>query len=249
MKQSKTALYHQVLQSVVDFLSARANPELVVKYSRYFKDGYGAWGNNDSDLKACMEHLEKQFPSLGLDDVIPLGLILFANGKYEAGSVAIRLIQKFKKTFTRATFAGVKSWYDTGIGNWAHSDVICSLVISEFFKQNIITYKDFADWKTSPSKWTRRAVPVSLLEIRKTADPLELLNFLDSMMLDEVREVHQGLGWFLRELWKLHPQPVEAFLLKYRNTAARLIFQYATEKMSKEQKERFRKEKSAKNTD
>jgi hypothetical protein len=51
------------------------------------------------------------------------------------------------------------------------------------------------------------------------------------------------VGWFLREAWKIEPEPVEAFLLKYKNTAPRLIFQYATEKMTKEGKERFRRDK------
>jgi hypothetical protein len=36
---------------------------------------------------------------------------------------------------------------------------------------------------------------------------------------------------------------VEVFLLKWKDISARLIFQYATEKMTKENKERFRKSK------
>jgi len=59
--------------------------------------------------------------------------------------------------------------------------------------------------------------------------------------VDPAREVHQGVGWFLREAWKIQPIPVEEFLLKYKDTAPRLIFQYATEKMKPEEKERFKK--------
>jgi hypothetical protein len=35
----------------------------------------------------------------------------------------------------------------------------------------------------------------------------------------------------------------EAFLLKWKNEAPRLIYQYATEKMTAEEKKRFKKEK------
>jgi hypothetical protein len=63
-------------------------------------------------------------------------------------------------------------------------------------------------------------------------------------MLVKAREVHQGLGWFLSEAWKIDPAPVEEFLLKYKNSAARLIFQYATEKMTPEGKVRFRRDKA-----
>ncbi len=72
-------------------------------------------------------------------------------------------------------------------------------------------------------------------------DTPALLAFIRPLMLDVERVVHQGLGWFLRETWKKDPVPVEAFLLEWKDQAARLIFQYATEKMTPEQKARFRK--------
>jgi 3-methyladenine DNA glycosylase AlkD len=63
------------------------------------------------------------------------------------------------------------------------------------------------------------------------------------MLGDSEKVVHQGLGWFLREAWKLDRPPVEAFLLKWKDICARLIIQYATEKMGKDEKLRFKREK------
>ena len=51
-------------------------------------------------------------------------------------------------------------------------------------------------------------------------------------MLDAEREVHQFLGWFLRDAWNIRPSETEAFLLKWKETAPRIIIQYATEKMT-----------------
>jgi 3-methyladenine DNA glycosylase AlkD len=79
--------------------------------------------------------------------------------------------------------------------------------------------------------------------MKETKKVQEYVNFIEPLMMDPEREVHQGVGWFLREAWKIQPAPVEEFLLKYKDTAARLIFQYATEKMDSEQKERFRRTK------
>jgi 3-methyladenine DNA glycosylase AlkD len=62
-------------------------------------------------------------------------------------------------------------------------------------------------------------------------------------MMDAERVVHQGLGWFLREAWKQQPKPVEAFLMEWKDTAPRLIFQYATEKMPAQARARFRRAK------
>jgi 3-methyladenine DNA glycosylase AlkD len=62
-------------------------------------------------------------------------------------------------------------------------------------------------------------------------------------MLDKEREVHQGMGWFLREAWKKKPEVTEQFLFKWKDKSPRLIIQYATEKMQQEEKLKFRKGK------
>jgi 3-methyladenine DNA glycosylase AlkD len=67
--------------------------------------------------------------------------------------------------------------------------------------------------------------------------------FIEPLMTDDEREVHQGVGWFLREAWKLKRNETENFLLEWKDTAPRLIIQYATEKMSTEEKQRFKKKK------
>jgi len=52
--------------------------------------------------------------------------------------------------------------------------------------------------------------------------------------------------WFLREAWKIKRSETETFLLKWKETAPRLIFQYACEKMSAEKKMKFKREKTEK---
>lgn len=42
----------------------------------------------------------------------------------------------------------------------------------------------------------------------------KLFEFIDPMMMDSEREVHQGLGWFLRECWKRDRKVTEEFLMK-----------------------------------
>jgi 3-methyladenine DNA glycosylase AlkD len=82
-----------------------------------------------------------------------------------------------------------------------------------------------------------------LAVLKKEKDYAPLLDFLRPLMMDEEKVVRQGLGWFLREAWKLQREPVEAFLLVWKDRAPRLIYQYATEKMTPEEKARFRRAK------
>jgi 3-methyladenine DNA glycosylase AlkD len=233
----------ELCEEIRNYCRANADEAIVKKYSRYFKDGYDAYG-------VSREKYEEKVDSLLNDKRINMKLVLSASrhlvksGKYEETSFAIRLLSKFSEEFTIATFDEIGKWFEIGIINWAHTDVICGLLISEFFMRNIISLEALSGWRTAKNKYQRRAVPVAMIELLKsTSDYAPLFAFIEPMMLDSEKVVHQGLGWFLREAWKLKKKEIEVFLLKWKKDAARVIFQYATEKMSPEQKKRFKKGK------
>ena len=225
------------------FFVENADPAIVEKYSRYFKEGYPGYGLAKGLFEIKIDELSK-YPGMNLDLVLQTAPLLLGTGKYEETSSLIRLTLNFHKQFTKETFHEVEKWFGTGITNWAHTDYICGDVMFLFFKKGIITMTDLSDWRNAKNKFQRRAVPVSLIKpMKRNTHFLPYFEFLDPMMMDSEREVHQGLGWFLREAWKKQPEVTEEFLMKWKNNAARLIFQYATEKMTAEDKQRFRREK------
>ena len=235
------------LQSVVTgirtFCKSNSDEKQVERYARFFTEGYDAYGIDKDVFQQKKDALiEKYRNELTLNDVLSLGELLLRDGKYEEASFAILLVQPYQSEFSSDTFQALGEWLETGIRNWAHTDVLCGEVLSPFLEEGIVHWEDMASWRESPSKWKRRAVPVTMLGLLKTQKNVKpLLGFVDSMMLDDDRFVQQGLGWFLREVWKKNPKPAESLLLKWKDTAPRKIFQYATEKMTKEQKEKYRR--------
>ncbi len=238
----------QLVAAIKTRLEAEADPELAVKYSRYFKEGYDAYGLAQGVLNGlARELLDLHKNELGMLGFMELGDLLMHDGKYEEIMLAIILMASFKKQFDKSVYERCGHWLDDGIVNWAHSDVLCGEVMKILWQQEIITLEDIANWRSADSKWKRRSVPVSMLTLLKKEHNIsELLDCIEPLMMDEQRVVHQGTGWFLREAWKLHPKELEAFLMKWRETAPRLVYQYATEKMSKEERERFRRSKKKK---
>lgn len=226
-------------------LEDHANPVLVKKYERYFVEGYDAFGVDLKDLKKEMDGwLEDNRESYGLDGFLQLGEELLRSGKYEEGFIAISFIKHFHKDFTAHTLQRLGKWLEGGLRNWAHVDVFCGDVLSVFMVEKIVDLEAFSSWRNAASKWKRRSVPVTLISMLKTEFPIaSMLDFIEPMLLDEERVVHQGLGWFLREAWKKEPSVVEAFLLKWKDRCARLIIQYATERMDKHKKSLFKKSK------
>lgn len=234
-----------ILMEIRQFCEAHADESLVKKYARFFTEGWDAYGLSAEMLLEQKETINRKYEGqLSLDDYIQLGDLLIQSGKYEEASFAIRLLDPFPDEFKKSHFQKIGHWLDHGISNWAHTDVLCGEILSKFMKRGIASLNDISEWRESSCKWKRRAVLVTAIDTAKNAktdtEMKPLLEFIEPMMQDEDRFVHQGLGWFLREAWKNRPKPVEAFLMKHKDTAPRKIYQYATEKMSKEQKERFR---------
>ncbi len=85
-------------------------------------------------------------------------------------------------------------------------------------------------------------MPVTLVElIKKDLKPEIALPLIEPLMLDDSEYVQKGIGTLLRGLWKTYPVEIEEFLLKWKDQCGRLIIRYATEKMDKEYRRKFRK--------
>jgi 3-methyladenine DNA glycosylase AlkD len=231
-----------LVSDIREFCLENENPEIVAKYSRYFHEGYDAYGLTLEQIEQTV--LEILEGGAGFKLIQQACRLLIQSPKYEETSFAILLTKAFEKDFTAKTIAELEFWFTFGIKNWAHTDVISSELIYPLLKSKFINLDNLEGWRTAYNKFQRRAVPVSLIKLLKTTKDFQpFFDFISPMMLDKAREVHQGLGWFLREAWKINKLETENFLMLWKDKAPRLIFQYATEKMTAEEKKRFKKEK------
>lgn len=240
------AAVHTVVAEVHEFCVANANPAIVLKYAKFFREGYDAFGLDHKDpawvenRKRWVGRLRAAGPRAWLD----VGDILTRTGKYEEASFAIEFAMDLEEFHDAAAFRRIGKWFDGGIRNWGHTDALCLSVLSHFLTDGIVQLEALTPWRESEHKFQRRAVPVMMIPLLNTyAGYAPLFSVVEPLMADGAREVHQGTGWFLREAWRRQPAPTEELLARHKDTAPRLIYQYATEKMSPQQKERFRRAK------
>ncbi|MEI8006306.1 MAG: DNA alkylation repair protein [Bacteroidota bacterium] len=225
------------------FCKFNADEAIVKKYSKYFKEGYDAWGVSSELLNQRVCDI-LAVPGMTVGQVNQVCLLLVKSPKYELTSIAGLLLKKMMKQWDDETLVTLEKIFAGGINNWAHTDWFCSEIIPDMIKKKLMDMGSLKPWRKAGNKFQRRAAVVGLIKpMKKASDFKPYFDFIDPMMKDEERVVHQGLGWFLREAWKKQPDPAEKFLLRWKDSAARLIFQYATEKMTPEQKARFRKAK------
>ncbi len=231
------------LIAIREFCRRHGDPDRAAKYSRYFVEGYDAYGLDRFLMERQRdEWLEEYGTELGLPGFLALGDLLVRSGKYEEASFAIWFVAVFEQEFRPETLERLAGWLDEGLRNWAHVDMLSGDVLPSFLTRGLVPLEAFTDWRGAASKWRRRAVPVTLIKPVKTGACVpSLLGFVRPLMTDSEKVVQQGLGWFLREAWKKDPKPTEAFLFEWKDTCARFIIRYATEKMTAEAKARFRK--------
>ena len=233
----------KLYQEIIDYCQANADPAMVTKYARYFTEGYDAYGLGKGVLETKVNEILVR-ENIAINLVYKLGDLLVASHKYEETYFATHLLKHFTDEFSSATFTAVRHWFEIGIVNWAHCDVVCRDITGPLLKNKVVDIAALKPWRDAANTYQRRAVPVTLIEILPdTKIFAPLLNLIEPLMHDPAKKVQQGLGWFLREAWKLQPVPIEAFLFKYKDTAARTIYQYACEKMGKEEKKKFRNNK------
>ncbi len=238
----------ELVKDIQTYCRAHTNQGNVKKYARYFTEGYDAYGLTTNQFNEKVTALLNN-PDVNLKLILDAAKLLIKSGKYEEVSFAICLVKGFSEQFDLKTFRTVQTWFQIGMGNWAHTDIFCGYLMTPFFDKGIISLEDLSDWRTAENKYQRRAVPVAMLPLLKTTKNFgPLFTFIEPLMTDPEEKVQQGLGWFLREAWKIKHKETEAFLLKWKNTAGRKIFQYATEKMTLAGKKKFKKETADKKT-
>ena len=243
--EGQTQRVDELVDAIRSYCSAHKDLSKLPKWQRYFKEGFDAWGLLDKDdplWTVKRDAWMAAYADLGVDGFLKAGAQLFTSGKYEEGSLAIHFLSLLREQLTPADIAKLETWFAAGIANWAHTDVLCGMLLAPMLQSGQIPLSIFENWRTSQYRFQRRAVPVATLGLLKTkASTAALLEFLTPLMMDRERVVQQGMGWFLREAWKRERGPVEKFLTKWKDRAPRLIFQYATEKMTAEEKALYKR--------
>lgn len=233
------------LKEIREFCENNADPEIVKKYSRYFKEGFDGYGIEQKVFEKQRDTwIEKWKDEMPLDKYLELGDALIQDGKFEEKSLAISFLASEREQYTPATFDHIGNWFKMGISDWGTTDVLCMLVLSSFLRYKVISFDKLKEWSSSESEWQRRAVPVTLVElIKEGLSPKMAFPMIEPLMLDDSEYVQKGIGTLLRGLWKKFPIEIEDFLMTWKDQCGRLIVQYTTEKMDKESRKRFRRQK------
>jgi len=233
----------ELIQVIRQYCIKNANPDLLKKYQYYFKEGYDGYGLTSPMLKQKVKEILGP-KTMDINIVLDAMPQFLASRKYEEITMGLLIMDGLHKQYNVETFRQIETFFSQGIDNWAHADTLGMFMLPKFLIKDIVDISAFKPWLKSQYKFQRRCVPVTFIKLEtQTKNCTKYISFCEKLMFDKEREVHQGMGWFLRECWKLQPAEVETFLEKHKETAPRLIIQYACEKMKPEEKLRYKRTK------
>ncbi len=145
----------ELYNDIHEYCISHADEKLVVKYSRYFKEGeYNAWGLTREQMESKRKELLHR-GVLSVDLIFQTAPLLMKEDKYEETSFVITLLGCFPDQFSRETFERLQEWFEYSITNWAHADTLGMFLLPLFLKKKAITENDFIPWISSPYKFKR----------------------------------------------------------------------------------------------
>ena len=159
-------MLQKIEKEIRSFLKKNADEKIVIKYARYFKEGYDSYGidwnkfttQKDEWFNYCENNLSR-------NEIFVLCENLMKTGKYEEASIALNFFIRFRKNFNKKMFNIMGKWFQKYIVNWAHCDCASGDILYFFVRDKVVSLKDLMKWSKSSSKWKRRAVPVTLVKL------------------------------------------------------------------------------------
>lgn len=138
-----------------------------------------------------------------------------------------------RKRVPPALWPTVRHWSER-VDNWCHSDALSGIYSRMLEAQFEAVYPQLQAWNASPSEWLRRLSITSLIHYSgKNAvflAPEQMLPLVENCVADRRKFVELAAGWVLRELGRVHPDAVAAFLERHAASMSSRAYTRAIER-------------------
>lgn len=170
---------------------------------------------------------------------------IFRNSRlHEAQMAALRFAENKIEKLEKQEWNYLRGWVDF-IDNWAHSDVLSKIYSFLLEQQSDLILPTLKKWNKSKNPWKQRTSVVSLIYYaspKRKAPPVKvILEMVEPLLKQKDKYVQKGIGWTLRESYKLYPKETFEFLNEHIKQLSSDAFSYATEKLAKETKDELKK--------
>ena len=170
---------------------------------------------------------------------------IFRNSRlHEAQMAALRFAEDRVQKNEKREWNFLRGWVDF-VDNWAHSDVLSKIYSFLLERHPDLILPQLKKWNQSKNSWKQRTSIISLIyyaSIKRKAPPIKtVLELVEPLIKNRHKYVAKAVGWTLRESHNLYPKETLAFITAHIRDLAPDSFSYATEKISKKEKDALKR--------
>lgn len=223
------------LEQIKEKLKEKAKPEKIIFLKKILATPFEVIGVMVPDSR----EIAKEYKNLNIYDMYNLFDELWNSNIHEEKSLAIHILQQYKKQFNLETWKFLRERINKA-KTWDHIDGLATDIFGEILLNNLFLMTEIKEMANSRNFWERRLAIESTYKMIKK-NKIELtLRLAEKLVYDENPYVQKGAGWMLREAGKKSRVVIREFILMHIDMKP-VAFSYATEKMKELRK--IRKEK------
>lgn len=225
-------------------LRKKANKNKALILSRFFKTGFGHYGQGDKFLGVTVPGIRqtiKNFTDLSLSDLQEL-----LNSPYheERLSALLLLVLKYQKA-NKKEQKNIYNFYlknTKRINSWDLVDLTAEKIIGPYLenKDKKVLFK----LARSKNLWERRIAILSTFHYIKKGKSELTFKIAERLIFDKHDLIHKAVGWMLREIGKRCGEAEEEkFLKRYYKEMPRTMLRYAVERFAEDKRLKYLKSK------
>lgn len=215
----------QEAEQIRNKLKEKAKPEKVFFVKRILATPFEVLGVMVPDSR----EIAKQYNNLDVYEIYNLFDELIKSKIHEERSMAIHILQQYKKKFSLETWKFLRArmqYFQT----WDIIDWLATDVFAEILKNNLELTGEIKEMAESKNFWERRLAIESTYRLIKQ-NKMDLTFLLaEKLIYDNNTYVQKAAGWMLREAGKRNRHAVKDFIMMHLDMKP-IAFSYATEKM------------------
>jgi len=215
-------------------LAAASDPTRATHSLGFFKTGPGEYGEGDTFIGVTVpsqRHVAKQYRDLSLAQV---GRLLASPIHEHRLTGLLILVQQFDRETDPSGRRALVEFYLAHLAaanNWDLVDLSAPKILG----QHLIGHKReramLTDMARSSDLWRRRVAVLATLPLIKRGETKEIMRLARMLLADQEDLMHKAVGWMLREVGKVEPQTLDAFLDRQATKMPRTMLRYAIERM------------------
>lgn len=225
-------------------LSYSNSIEEKLKWQEYIGTSYEVMALASADIKAISKSLFPNYRYTTEECVSILDYLWNQATNHETMSICLFAVQQnLQKKTAEDYWKIIKKWL-CRVDNWAHSDFLSSLyakIVDYGIEEPLVMS---SRWNSSDFSWERRQSVVLMAYLSRSKkykfEFVDLMKSIEKCFYDDNYFVQKGVGWALRDIGKIYPVEMNAYLSMRSTELSSIAFATATEKIDKIFKEKLK---------